>query len=296
MPIADWTVPFDLTSAVYSASLLPINQLTTFTSGTGIYLLRQDGCSLNATVRATKDNVPQADGSILHRRFLTGMEMNLVVQMWESTDYPACDALLQDMTDELMGYLYGLLNAGDNEGRISWTPVGQNVRMLDDIRLFTYPSEAFPGGVNELAFTIDCALPYAEDLTQTSVPLTGSDIVTNSGNRPTYPVWKIYGPFSSFTLTNTSSTPDEVITWDEAAPGAGSPVLAGDYIEIDTFRNSITKVVTSSPPDVLSNVAAGLGMTTSDFFLIPPGSHTITLSYTGGAGGSSVCLLNNAWA
>lgn len=285
MPIADWTVPFDLTSAVYSATLLPINQLTTFASGTGIYLLRQDGCSLNASVRATKDNVPQADGSILHCRFLTGMEMNLAVQMWESTDYPACDALLQDMTDELMGYLYGLLNAGDNEGRISWTPAGQSVRMLDDIRLFTYPSESFPGGVNELAFTLDCALPYAENLTQLSPSIPGA--VVNSGNRPTYPVWKIYGPYTSFTLTNT--TTNESFSYNGALPGAMS-ITGGDYIEINTFNNTAYRNGNQQ------NVKPGIDMLASDFFSINPGSNTITLAYSGGVGGASVGLINAAWA
>lgn len=62
MPLADWNVAFTLTSADYSATPLAINTPVVFPSGTGTFLLRADGCSLNNQVRQTKDFVPQADG------------------------------------------------------------------------------------------------------------------------------------------------------------------------------------------------------------------------------------------
>ena len=301
MPLADWSVPFTLTSAVYSATPLDINTPVVFTAGTGIFLLRPDGCTLTNQVRQTKDFVPQADGAILHRRFTGGMEMNLAIQLWENDTQIACDTLLQEMLDDLMGYLYNLINAGDNEGRISWVPSGGSStastgRMLDDIRLLSYPAESQqPASPYEIAVTVDCALPYAEDLTQATPGISGGGgTVINYGNRPSYPVWQVYnasGANLAFTLTNT--TTGDSFSFDDTLPGCAD-IASGQYVEIDTFRNSVTKVAAGP---VLSNVAAGVVMTTSDFFSIPPGSNTITLvATTGSIGGSSRCLINSAFA
>ena len=150
MGVSNWGLPFYLTSKVYTddpepdteaPDPLPINQVFTLRGGEQVkYLLRPDGCSLTNSVRETKDFIPQADGAILHRRFTAGMEMQLTIQMWETSEQIACDAVLQQMLDTLNGYLYGLINAGDNQGRIAWLPAqGWNIRMLDDIRLLSYP-------------------------------------------------------------------------------------------------------------------------------------------------------------
>ena len=358
MPLADWAVPFLLTSADYSATKLDINTQT----ANGLYLLRPEGCSLVNQVRSSKEFVPQEDGAILHRRFAAGMEMTLAIQLWETHDKIACDDLLQTMLDTLMGYLYGLLNAGDNEGRIQWLPDGfsstaSNYRMLDDIRLASYPVESQqPGSPYEITVTVDCELPYAFDLTEVSQSLTGgSGTITNYGNRPLYPVWKIYGPFDDFTLTNTTTV--EQLVWNQLLPGAGTAITDAQYLEIDTFRNTVSLfrattatgvnaansatinvASTSDWPtsgsftmlgvtttytgisattltgcgnhpvtaggEVILNTAiggraAGIDMLNSEFFLIPPGSNAITVSYTGGNttnNNSSVALVNSAFA
>jgi hypothetical protein len=308
---ADWTVPFKLTSKVFTNNPtpggytepdpLPLNTALTFASGPGIYLLRQDGCSLTNQVRATKENAPQEDGAILHCRFVAGMEMALSVQMWQDTSQIACDTLLQEMVDTLDGYLYGLLNAGDNEGRIAWAPVGgasgapgsNGYRMLDDIRLLSYPDERQPAGAPlEVTFTIDCELPYAEDETQLEPALAeGSNTVTNYGNRPTYPVWKLDGAFIARTLTN--STTGDSFSFNcllpGALPGGALSVAANEYIEIDTFRNTVTLV---KPGPLLYNVAAGIEMESSTFGSLLPGDNTIVLV---GPGATGTGLVNAAW-
>ena len=291
MPLADWTVPFTLTSSVYSATTLSLNTPVVFTAGTGTFFLRGEGCSLTNQVRQTKEFVPQEDGSILHRRYVAGMEMGLAVQLWQDTETIACDTLQQEMLDSLMGYAYGLLNAGDNQGRVSWVPSGgssvvSGSRMLDDIRLLSYPVESQqPGSPYEVAFTVDCALPYAEDLTQSTIALDDVGVtVTNYGNRPVYPVWQLTGPFSQQSLTN--MTNGDVFYYDDTFPGA--PVIGpNEYIEIDTFRN--TAYLNGSG----ANCKPGINMELSDFFSIPPGSHTIVLSDPGSTG---TALWNNAFA
>lgn len=286
MPLANWNVPFELTSALYSSTRLPINSPFAFPAGTGQLNLRHDGCSINTVVRSTKNPVPQADGDILHRRFTTGTQMNLAIQFWDNRlGEVACGELLQSMLDTTLGYLFALINAGDNEGRISWTPEGENARMLDDIRLLSYMTGAQPaeGGQFELGVTLDCALPYVEDLTQLAPTLPGT--VVNAGNRPTYPVWRIDGPFTTMTLTNSTTT--ESFSYNNGQPGAPT-IGSGDILEIDTFLNSVTKIETGP---VLTNAFAGMVLPSSEFFLIDPGSPSIALS--GASSGTG--LINSAW-
>lgn len=303
---ADWTVPFSLRSKVYTNNPTPLgvdddpialNEAVTFLNGTGYYLLRQDGCSLTNQVRSQKEFVPQEDGAILHGRFTGGMEMTLAIQMWQNASNFACDDLLQEMVDTLEGYLYGLLNAGDNEGRITWEPSGgsSNVpgsngrRMLDDIRLLTYPTGSqAPGQAYELGVTIDCELPYTEDETQLSVNLTdGSVAVTNYGNRPTYPVYRLDGAgWSTQTLTNT--TTGDIFTYDDTLPGAPN-IGPGEWLEIDTFRNTVTK---GPAAPTLTNAAAGIIMEESVFGPLLPGVNLIELFVVGSTG---TALVNGAW-
>lgn len=280
MPLADWSVPFELTSALYSGTDLPINTA----AATGIYLLRPDGCSLATSVRATKEDMPQASGSILHPRYLTGMEMTLVVQLWETTQVAACNETSQVMLDEIMGYVAALLNAGDNQGRIVWTPDGESSRMLDDIRLLTYPEESITdGGITELTFTVDTRFPYAMEETELQVVLDASEVVTNLGNTYTYPVIRVNGTFTGFTLSNT--TTGAQLVYDGTRPGA-TGVTSPSYIELDMFRN--TAYLNGSG----ANMKAGIDPLLSEFFPLAPGANTITL--TGAPSG--LALINGAWA
>lgn len=292
MPIADWSVPFQLYSRVFAGNTnvpLYINTPITFDNGVGIYRLDGKGCKLRNGVRATKENVPQEDGSILHRRFITGSEMDLTVQFWMPGQKIACDELLQEMLDEFMGYAYGLLNAGDDDGRIVWLPTGgsssfSDYRMLDDIRLFVYP-DGTEGTPYSLTMTVDCALPYAEDFTQDNPAIPGTAV--NYGNRPTFPVIKLVGTFVTATVTNT--TTNAVLHYDGSLSGAAT-ITTPDYIEINTFNNT---VYLNGNQD---NEMPGIVMQTSDFFTLKPGNNTITVSYTGGGGGASLILVNGAFA
>ena len=310
MAITDWTVPFLLRSRVYTNSPspggvsdnpLPINSIVTFPSGTGYYLLREDGCSLVNQVRSTKEFVPQADGSILHCRFVAGMEMTLAIQMWQDAHTLACDTLLKEMVDTLNGYLYGLLNAGDNDGRIDWLPsgnssVGSSYRMLEDIRLLTYPAESHQtGSPYEVTVTLDTEWPYAVDETQLAPTFVGgSGTITNYGNRPTYPVWKIYGPYDGFVITNL--TTGDTFSYDSLQPSAPN-IGVNDYIEIGTFKNTSFKNGSGA------NCDPGIVMATSDFFTIPPGTNSISVVYTGAVNvpdpvnnDSTTALINAAWS
>lgn len=277
MPLADWTVPFKLLSTRYAATALDLNIPI---ANLGTYYLNEAECKLRNTVRSTKTFIPQEDGAILHRRFVGGMEMDLAIQLWASKDAAACNEQAEEMLDVLMGYLYGLLNAEDNNGRMSWLPDGlssptSNYRMLEDIRLLSYPEEARSNGILQINCTVDTVFPYSEDETQLAPTLPGP--VVNNGNRPTYPVWQVTG--SSWIMVNDST--GEQIDFDDARPGC--PDVGGGYVEINTIRN--TAFLNGNGADMLP----GFSLTDSDFFLIPPGTHNIS-------GATGIGLINAAWS
>ena len=231
--VPSWDAPtqFDLTN--------PYNGSMSFNvqTASGIYLLVNDGCDFQESVRSTTDNVPQSDGAILHHRFLTGTQMPLKIGLFDTEDNIACDNLLAEMLDNLSGAFRSLLNAGDNEGRLAWEVAGKNERMLDDIRLLVYPS-FIPGPPPIFTVTIDSQYPYAQDLNpqSTSIADGATSTLSNTGSADYFPVFQVQGATSGFTLENLTTGIQFV--YDASLPGAVS-IGGGDYGEIDTFRNTI---------------------------------------------------------
>lgn len=265
--VPKWELPMTLTSP-YGSLLL--NQQT----AGGIYLLRPDGCGFDIQVRSTKDNVPQGDGSILHHRFLTGTEMPLAIQLWEDINTLACDELAEEMIDLLTLHLRGLLNAGDNQGRLSWDiPSGGNDRMLDDIRLLVYPELTLNGNVYEVTTTIDSEYPYAQDLGEitTSISAGATETLNNTGNAIFYPVFIVQ---STGTFTITNETTGTELVWDGAVPAG--------CLEVNCFRETIYVNATCTPGDGDgANLKYGIDMLNSDFPYLVPGNNDITMDGAG---------------
>lgn len=234
-----------------------------------VFRLDGAGCSFDITVRSTKANVPQSDGSILHHRFLTGAEMGLSVQLWdENTGLPACDAVLATMLDQLSGAFRSLLNAGDNEGRLAWAVAGGQERMLDDVRLLVYPAYTNPVGTQGVVTArIDSQYPYAQDLGQTTTHIAdgGTVVINNTGSAAYFPVFKVSkaGGTSSFFLYN--DTTGEHIFY------SGTTIPNGSYAEIDTFRNTI--FMNGSGADLLDSV----DVTVTLFPNLIPGNNSIRI-------------------
>lgn len=265
-PIPNWSEPMSLTSP---GGNLEFN--TDLANG-GRYVVVPRKSHFDLDVRATKNNLPQFDGSALHHRFLTGAEMVLAIQLWEAAggensipDNIACEDLLTEMLDDLSRSFRALLNAGDNQGRIAWEVAGANERMLDDIRLLVYPAEDLEGPVVEVIATVDSRYPYALDLTPQFV--NGAAVITNNGTADTYPVYRVTGPTSSFTIANT--------TTDEQLVYSGTAIAGGHYAEIDTSRDTI--YLDGSGADLLSEV----DIINSLWPRLAIGANTITFSGSG---------------
>src|SRR4051794_36163032 len=96
----EWDVPFWLET---TAGTLRFND--TSSGASGLFALVPEGCKAQRDLRIVSDPVPQADGEIFHRRFRSGTEVTLQVQLWETENDMACGSVLREMYEELLGHL-----------------------------------------------------------------------------------------------------------------------------------------------------------------------------------------------
>lgn len=286
-----WTPPVDfILTNPYSTSLSTFLYLNTQLTDR-LYLLDKSACTITPTVRQTTNDIPQANGSILHHRFLTGVQVQLKIDLWQTKAKPACDDLLADMVDELMGAFASLLNAGDNEGRLAWEVPGKNERILDDVRLLVYPTLVVNEIFSSVTVTIDTKYPYAQDLTQIRTPIDDGSTVTisNTGTSEYFPVFQvnklndvIQGGTAAFTIDNAAN--GKQFAWDASQPG-GSAIGGADYGEIDCFGNTMYLNGNGA------NLTPGIVMLSSEYFPLEIGDNDITIN-----GAATDVLWAPAWA
>lgn len=277
--IADWNVPMVL---VTPEGTLYLNESS---QAEGYYVLDKRNCRQTTGIRATRNPVPQAPGAILHRGFTDGALLELAVEYWAGVNETACatsSPTSQSMDDLLLKHLRSILNGG---GRLIWTPAGEPVRLLDELRWVETTQLVEDDGLTGTSFGLASPFPYGIDYTQTLTVLTSSSptqTLTNTGTAPMYPVFKVYGPFYGFELENASNLDDDGnplrIVYDSDLPGAVS-VAGGHYIEIDTFRNTVYL-----DGDGASR-KAGIDIEASDFWDLIVGDNEVTIS---GQAGSNV--------
>lgn len=279
--VAAWdTKPFVLTNP-FSGSLT-FNQVGALEPGVGMFTLLGDACKWIDAVRSTTDNIPQGNGSILHHRFLTGVQMPLTIGLWENTGVAACEDVLQAMLDLLSGSLRSLLNAGDNEGRLAWEIFGGAIRMVDDVRLLVYGDYSQAKGTDPatVTATLDSQYPYAQDLVQRRQPIEDGVpvVISNTGSSEYMPVIQVNrldgvnggAPVPSFTITRTHGGDVVQFAFDSALPGS-NPIPGGDYAEITSFANTFYLNGDST------NESPGILMLDSDYFDLPPGDSTVEI-------------------
>lgn len=301
--ILEWDNPWELQTP---QGTLPLNAIAS--SGTtplGYYMLDPSKCAAGAGRRITRSSIPQAGGEITHRKFKTGYVVELHVQLWEAigdAGVPACGSVLREMGDLLELHLNSIEN---DDGRLVWTPSASpaiNDRMVDKARILGPSGSGDSGFVGVtvekdpegplvvVTFALLSPLPYAMDAPQTTTNLGGSTpvTVTNDGNVEFFPVFKVYGATSSFTLVNNSNLDEagnpKQFVYSAALPGALS-IAGGDYAEIDTFRNTVYLNGNSS------NLKPGIDIPTSDFWGLVPGDNDIEIF-----GASADMLWQAGWA
>lgn len=286
MPV-EWDNPFTLTSL--AGGDLDLNEPDGYR-----FLLDLANCVSSTDKRVSVDNIPQGDGVIPHRDFTGGFQLQMGLSLWvgeqaNSDAGPACAADLVHMWDLLMLHLRSMFVS---PGRVYWTPTGQPQRMADQVKLISGPSDTTSprgqGGVSVI-FTLLSPFPYALTAAQnTTTILDGAtETLTNGGNTDFFPVIKVYGPTSAFTITNNSVLDEDgnplQLVYSSANPG-GQSIPSGHYGEFDFFKNTAYKDGSGL------NLKPGITIPSSDFFPLAPGENDITVD-----GADADVLYNDAW-
>ncbi len=273
--IGDWSVPFTLQT---DAGNLALND----TTGGPLYAVLNDACDAGADIRFTADLMPQSDGQLNHTQYLTGYKMRLALALWNDPTSVACGADAQDMLDELDAHIDALRNPLGTT-RLVWHPTSKPERMANDIVLAERAvATVVPGrsdGLVAVQFAVVSAFPYAmSEQEQTPATITdgATETLVNEGTTRFWPVFKVYGPTSNFTITNT--TTGELLAWD------GAMIGTGEYVEIDMFRG--TAYLNGDGANLLD----GIDFLTTDFWALERGLNYVTID-----GADTDVLWNDAW-
>lgn len=277
----EFTVPFELSRLVSSepTDSLPFNAPSGLSSAAEMwFMLDEQKCWAKPGMRVTRDNIPQADGDIIHRSFTTGFQMHLAVQFWLTENDRACGEDLRVMWDALMRHLWPLIR---DDGRIQWTPSGYGAdRMLNEVRMLEWPTVSWQDGVASAEFDLYTRFPYAMDATQQTISLDA--IINNDGNAEFYPVIKVHGPASDFELLNFTTGLN--LSYDAGNPGAAA-IAGGHFAEFDFFRNTVYLDGNST------NLKPGINVLGSDFWPIVIGPNVVQLV----GDGTAEVLYNTPW-
>lgn len=273
--IAEFNIPIELL-APDGASL----SLNTALTGGRRYIVNPKRSFGRRSIRATRTDKPQGDGTILHKRWSQGFELQIAVQLWQTEEDCACDVVLNEMYDELRGHLWKYLRPEDVDqdgGRALWTPSGKDPRMMDAAKLLSLadPEEDSETGCMQIIFVLDSPFPYAISQAQTVTNINGiAGSVTNNGNVDFWPVLKIYT--DGIDIVN--NTTGKQISFIGGCLGGGA------YIEVDTFRG------TAYVDGDQANAKPCIDVQINDFFPLVSGANQIDST------GSVDFLVNDAFA
>jgi hypothetical protein len=294
MANVEWAVEHELTSDYGS---LFFNRVDGSTGR--VYRIQPDGYKMIPSLRVTQDNLSQADGSVLHPRWTSGLTtvmtvaLNVQINPDQGPDYePACEQDLREMMDDLILHLNAIRHTHDDNQRLYWTPSGLgDQQLLQNIELLAIwdPTTDLGGLETLVTFAIESPFPYCINSTQHSTDLADGvpTTLTNMGNAAFSPVIKVDGGTANWTITNADDLdPDGVpftVVYDASRPDAEP--IPGSYGEIDFFQGTIYN--NGSGADLI----AGIDPATTDFWHLNPGDNEITIS-----GATATILWNDAWA
>lgn len=281
MPNIEWNVPQKISTLLGDLEF-NVPNLTSVGQGQ-TYIVMPDDYKIVPALRVTNDNLSMFDGSLLHPRWKTGLVATLKVIYGISgglPDFePACGEILREMHEELMGHLDALreLHSGVNQ-RYFWSPTGApSDRLIDDVQLLAWAEPTYDGAQTEVAFALESPFPYGIEFLQTTTSITDGNtaILFNEGSADFYPVLKVYGPATAFSVGNLNALDSDgnpmFLDYDGTLPGAHT-IAVGHYIEFDFFRG--TAFLDGDVDDRM----AGVVPTTTDFWPLVKGSNEIFIS------------------
>lgn len=240
-------------------------------AGNGYLIQRITGLD-GAPIRNPMSTRPHKGGGIGH-----AFARDYRVFTIEGIVLASTNTIRTTLEDKLRGVAESLMK---DQGRCFFLPSGQATRFLEVKHYEAVDNSDFPYGIagpHGFNITFVAERPYPLTYTQslTNLPDGTPTAIGNAGNAETWPVVKVYGPSAGFTLSRADGTS---VIW------VGT-LGAGVYIEIDMFKETMYN--DGNGADRLG----GLDLENSDFFPIPAGGDTLTVT-----GATGTVLANAAWA
>lgn len=235
------------------------------------YKLNSSPYQIVPAIRATVDNLSQADGSSLQPPYITGLVASLHVEYWTCVNgnlddkAPACGTQVREMDDLLTLNLNALRNQGptpDGTQRLLWQPTGTaGRRMLTQILMSQWMAPVFFGddgiGVG-VTFAVATPFPYAvdEDFVDVDIADGDTETIPNAGTASYSSVVNVAGSTAEFAITRMDTGDVVSYVGPDTIPG-------GQHAEIDFFTANIAEEGNDLIADLDPNVTV--------FFLVPPG-------------------------
>lgn len=202
------------------------------------------------TVRRTSKDRPHVYGQRIGLAGIGGMSPVLEGR------FVAAPSVAASMRANLLGCLYSIMN---EKGTLRWQPShdpGSWRRV--EVKLAETPDDSSGGLIKSFQFQLvalrpfiygeasvtantsflsassggGLMMPFTLPFTFTGSSTSGAGIFRNSGQLPSFPVIRVYGPITNPVIRNTT-TGEAIVTTD------GLTIAAGQFLEIDTYEESI---------------------------------------------------------
>jgi hypothetical protein len=237
-----------------------------------------------AGLRDSKRVRPESHGAINETRFEDGRLINLEGEVWSTVSQEAAYAELRLITRPMIETLdHGPALMRWTEGasglalqRLVKLDGGVEPPLEEAAAFLRYQAQFFAEDPRAYSQTLSTAtgislstatggLDFSEPFPWTFAPSGGGTaVVTNDGNRPTPPVFRIYGQIVN---------PQIILVGTDSRIVLTGTVPAGDFLEIGTSSAGRRYVKLSGLTDRLNFYDAAA----STWFDLPPGSSTIQL-------------------
>lgn len=275
----EWSEPHELISPLGSVLFNELGPYLSNGLDRMVFTLKPNPYTIVPTLRVTRDDLSQADGTSIQPPYISGLVASLLCEYWVAKNgdlavqEPACAEDLRLMDELLTLNLNALRNQGatpDGTQRLLWSPkdLGSR-RMLTQVLVSEWmapsPFDSSGGRGWAIAFGLATPFPYAVDETTDDIAITDGStvIVPNDGNAEYSPVVNVAGSTAEFAITR-------VDTGDVVSYVGPDTIPGGQHAEIDFFTANIAEAG--------NDLIADLDPEVTTFFTIPPGGCEVTIS------------------
>jgi hypothetical protein len=252
------------------------------TAGSKRVVTRAEGLQGTPPIREVKTLRGQQSGGFIRSKYT---EPRLI-----TLDGEIIGSSIEDSFDEFDSIAKAFYASISTEGVLKWTRSSSGETLQVNCQLTSLQPLVLTDNSNLIQYQVSFTAGDPRVYSQTETTGTGSVVTvaatgntcafTNAGSIPTPPVLRVYGGIVAPVVRITGSGAGLTFT---------SSVSNGDYLEINV-QNRTAKI------NGTTNGIAGLNAGTSDWFELPTGSGTVTLTGTSITGSPRVDLIyRSAW-